>query len=189
MRSLLSGVKWIKVCEDSKQVAAMNKPEDRSTNSPDTASKAAKGKSHPFWRWFWLTFLVASLGYAWYSFYVPSNDVVWADDIASARQLATESGKNMLLFFTAEWCVPCRIMKRQVFADQEVMTAINAQVVPVMIYADDPGAEEVFRRYKVGGTPVTIFTDPEGNVLDYAVGRIEKTEFLEMLGDLDSVGS
>jgi protein disulfide-isomerase len=155
----------------------------------DPKSKAAKGKSHPIWRWFWLTFLVVSLGYAWYSFYVPSNDVVWADDIASARQLAAESGKNTLLFFTAEWCVPCRIMKREVFADQEAMTAINAQVVPVMIHADAPGADEVFSQYNVGGTPVTIFADPQGNVLDYAVGRIGKTEFLNMLGKLGSDGS
>lgn len=132
---------------------------------------------------------MVSLCFAWYSFYVPSNDVVWADDITSARELATQSGENMLLFFTAEWCVPCRIMKREVFADQEVMTAINAQVVPVMIHADDPGADEVFSQYKVGGTPITIFTDPQGNVLDYAVGRIGKTEFLEMLENLGSVDS
>jgi protein disulfide-isomerase len=166
----------------------MIKPEDPSTTSSATTSKAAKGKSHPLWRWFWLTFLMVSLGYAWYSFYVPSNDVVWADDIASARELAADSGKNMLLFFTAEWCVPCRIMKREVFADEQVMAVINAQVVPVMIYADDPGADEVFRQYKVGGTPITIFTDPQGNVLDYAVGRMGKTEFLEMLENLGSVG-
>ena len=163
----------------------MKKAQDPSVNT----SKTAKGRSHPLWRWFWLTFLVVSLGYAWYSFYVPSNDVVWAEDIASARQLANNSGKNMLLFFTAEWCVPCRIMKREVFADEEVMTAINAKVVSVMIYADGPGADEVFNQYNVGGTPVTIFTDHQGNVLDYAVGRIGKTKFLEMLENLDSVGS
>lgn len=167
----------------------MKKPEAPSTNSSDRTSKASKGKSHPFWQWFWLTFLVASLGYALYSFYVPSNDVVWAEDIASARQLATESGKNMLLFFTADWCVPCRIMKREIFADQEAMTAINAQVVPVMINADSPGGAEVFSQYNVGGTPVTIFTDSQGNVLDYAVGGIGKTEFLAMLENLGGVAS
>ncbi|MBX3746227.1 MAG: thioredoxin family protein [Verrucomicrobiae bacterium] len=166
----------------------MKGPEDPYPNSSDTASAGAKRKRHPFWRWFWLAFLVASLGYAYHSFYVPSNDVVWADDIASARQRANESGKNMLLFFTAEWCVPCRIMKREVFADDEAMTAINAQVIPVMIHADDPGAEEAFSRYHVGGTPVTIFTDPQGNVIDYAVGRIGRGRFLEMLDNLGSIG-
>lgn len=161
----------------------MENEENPSPQSPETPSGDGKRKRHPFWRWFWLAFLVLSLGYAWYSFYVPSNDVIWADDIASARQLASESGKPMLLFFTADWCVPCRIMKREVFADPEVMTAINAQVVPVMIYAGAPGADEAFSQYNVEGTPITIFTDPQGTVLNYAVGGIGKAEFMEMLGN------
>lgn len=94
-----------------------------------------------------------------------------------------------MLFFTADWCVPCRIMKREVFADRETMTAINAQVVPVMIHADDPGGQELFSQYKIGGTPVTIFTDPKGNVIDYAVGKIGKMAFREMLENLGSADS
>lgn len=69
------------------------------------------------------------------------------------------------------------------------MTAINARVIPVLIDADAPGAAQVFSQYKVDGTPVTIFTDPKGKVLDYAVGRIGKTKFLEMLENLGGVGS
>lgn len=153
------------------------------------AAKPEKKNPHPFWRWFWLTFLVASLGYAWHSYYVPSNDVAWAGDIASARQLASESGKPMLLFFTADWCVPCRIMKREVFADETVMTAINEKVIPVMVYAGEPGADDAFKRYNVEGTPITIFTDPRGTVLKYAVGGIGKAEFLEMLKNLKSPNS
>ena len=164
----------------------MKEPEAPATFSADITSKPTTRRSHPFWRWFWLTFLVTSLGYAWYSFYVPPNDVVWAEDISAARQLAADSGQNIMLFFTAEWCVPCRIMKREVFADQEAMTAINEQVVPVMIYEDAPGAAELFSKYNVGGTPITIFTDPQGKVVDYAVGRVRKAEFLEMLRKLKS---
>jgi len=167
----------------------MNNPEESSTDSPKTESKNRKRGSHPLWRGFWLTFLVASLGYAWYSFYVPSNDVVWADDFATARELSAASGKNILLFFTADWCVPCRIMKREIFADEEAMRAINERVVPVMLDADAPGSDEVFKQYNVGGTPVLIFTDSTGNVLDYAVGKIGKEAFLEMLGKLGSSGS
>ncbi|WP_319482675.1 thioredoxin fold domain-containing protein [uncultured Draconibacterium sp.] len=160
-------------------------PHANSLNSPTIK----KTKSHPFWRWFWLTFLLVSLAYAWYSFYVPSNDVVWADNAVSARKLANDSDKNMLLFFTGEWCVPCRIMKREVFADKEVMKAINSQLIPVMINVDDPKAEELVNQYKIGGTPITIFTDSQGKVLDYAVGKIGKSKFLEMLENLGTADS
>ncbi|MCP3928125.1 MAG: thioredoxin fold domain-containing protein [Bacteroidetes bacterium] len=167
----------------------MKKTDNQPTNLSTNSSKVVKTKSHPFWRWFWLTFLVVSLAYAWYSFYVPSNDVVWADDMVSAREIANDSDKNILLFFTGKWCVPCRIMKREVFADKEVMKVVNAQVVPVMINIDDPNAEELVKHYKIGATPITIFTDPQGEVLDYAVGKIGKTKFLEMLENLGAEGS
>jgi len=152
-----------------------------SSGSPDHPPGAPKKKSSLLGRLFWLSFLIASLGYAWHSFYVPSNQVNWAADIPSARQTATESEKPVLMFFTADWCVPCRIMKRKVFADPDVMRVVNADVVPVMIYADEPGANEAFERYNVKGTPITILTDPQGEVIRYAVGGITKSEFLELL--------
>jgi protein disulfide-isomerase len=161
----------------------MNDPKAAPTPSSEDVEKFGKGKSHPFWRVFWLSVLVISLVYAWYSFYVPSNNVDWAEDFASAQELANASGKPMLLFFTSQWCVPCRIMKREVFADPEIMTMINAQLVPVMIDADAPQADELFSRYNIGGTPITIITDSLGNVLNYAVGGIGKSEFLELIGN------
>ena len=166
----------------------MKKTNNQSATSSTNSHKDVKTKSHPFWRWFWLTFLVVSLAYAWYSFYVPSNDVIWADNIGSARELAHDSDKNILLFFTGKWCVPCRIMKREVFADKEVMKTINSQVVPVIISVDDPNAEELVKQYNIGTTPITIFTDSQGEVLNYAVGKIGKTKFLEMLENLGEEG-
>ncbi|MCB1185185.1 thioredoxin family protein [bacterium] len=152
------------------------------------SAPARPGKSWAkrFWRAFWIAFLAASLAYAWYSFYAPANDVAWADDLDAARSAAVAADRPMMLFFTASWCSPCRIMKREVFADGAVARAINAGVVPVMIHAEEPGADAVFEHYQVGGTPVTIFTDPQGAVIDYGVGRMAKAEFLAMLGGLDA---
>jgi len=151
-----------------------------------STQKVSKSKSHPFWKWFWLTFLVVSLAYAWHSYYVPSNDVQWANEITSSQMLANDSNKNTLLFFTAQWCVPCRIMKREVFADKEVSNIINSQVIPVMIDVDNPGSAELIQHFKVRATPTTIVTDAQGKVLDYAVGRVEKKRFLEMLGNFQA---
>jgi len=151
------------------------------TKNNSSNLKRPKKKSHPFWQFFWLTFLVVSLWYAWYSFYTPSNDITWTDDIESAQKLADNSDKNIMIFFTGKWCSPCRIMKRQVFADNEVMNAIDAKVVPVEINIDEPNSEALVKQYNIGATPTTIFIDPKGKVIDYAVGKVGKTKFLEML--------
>lgn len=147
------------------------------------SKKIAKNKSHPFWKWFWLTFLVVSLAYAWYSFYAPSNDIEWVNDITSTQELTNNSKKNTILFFTGKWCSPCRIMKREVFSDKEVEGIINSQFTPVIIDIDNANTKEIVKYYKVGATPTTIIVDSQGEVLDYVVGKIEKKKFLEMLSD------
>ncbi len=153
--------------------------------STEPKSLPSKGKSCRFWQWFWLTFLVVSLAYAWYSFYVPSNRIAWAANYATAQQQAVESDKPMILFFTGKWCSPCRIMKREVWADELVTATVNEAFIPVRIDVDDPNAAATLSRYGVGATPTTIITDSKGNVLQHKQGRISKADFLEFLGKLD----
>jgi len=76
-------------------------------------------------------------------------------------------------------------MKREVWADEQVMATVNEAFIPVTIDVDDPNAAAPLNRYRVGVTPTTIITDSKGNVLQYRQGRISKADFLEMLGQLD----
>jgi protein disulfide-isomerase len=46
---------------------------------------------------------------------------------------------------------------------------------------DNPDHGAVLARYNVGGAPVTIITDPQGNALRWRAGGIGKSEFLELL--------
>jgi thioredoxin 1 len=156
----------------------------QSSPSAEPASRPNQGKVN-WWRWFWLAFLVVSLAYAWHSFYVPPNSVAWAKNYASAQQQSVQSGKPIILFFTGKWCVPCRIMKRNVWADEQVTASVNAAYIPVMIDVDAPGAAAEVTRYGVGATPNTIITDPQGNVLQQKAGGMSKGEFLEMLGKVN----
>ena len=59
---------------------------------------------------------------------------------------------------------------------------VNANFIPVAIDVDNPDDATVLARYNIGGSPVTIVTDPEGNVLRWREGGLDKSEFLEFLG-------
>ena len=61
------------------------------------------------------------------------------------------------------------------------MNTVNAAFTPVTIDVDDPDNAAILVRYNVGGTPTTIVTDPNGNALQWRVGGIGKSEFLELL--------
>lgn len=157
------------------------------------ASESAPGvtrkKRFGFWQCFWLTFLVVSLAYAWYCFYAPPNDIDWADNYVSAQQRAAGHEKPMILYFTGKWCVPCRIMKRQVWADKQVMAAVHDKFIPVEIDVDNPDNAKLLARYKIEGTPVTIITDPHGNALDWRSGGVTKSDFLAFLGSMSQLES
>jgi len=77
-------------------------------------------------------------------------------------------------------------MKRQVWADQQVTASVNAGFIPVAIDVDNPENAAVMARYKVIGPPVTIITDPQGEVLQWRTGGIGKSAFLELLSATDS---
>jgi protein disulfide-isomerase len=154
---------------------------NHSTSSGSSETSMGRKRFIHFWRCFWLIFLVVSLAYAWYSFYVPNNRIAWAGNFTSAQQQATESSKPIILYFTGSWCVPCRIMKRQVWADEQVTELVNARFIPVAIDVDNPDDAAVLARYEIRSTPVTIITDPQGNALDWRAGGISKSEFLKLL--------
>lgn len=162
----------------------MNDNQPSRMPSTELESLPSKGKSGRFWQWFWLSFLVVSLAYAGYSFYAPSNRIAWAANYATAQQQAVDSDKPIIIFFTAKWCSPCRIMKREVWADEQVMATVNKAFIPVTIDVDNPDAAATLIRYGVGATPTTVFTDSKGNVLQQKQGRIGKADFLELLGRL-----
>jgi protein disulfide-isomerase len=143
-------------------------------------SRPPKAKFN-FWRWFWLSTIPISLGWLWHDFYAPDNHVTWAKDYASAQQQATRTGKPIIVFFTGKWWSPCRIMKRNVWADSEVESKVNAGFAAVTVDVDDPQASDLVRRYRVGATPNTVITDPKGNVLQQVQGGIDRAHFLEMI--------
>ncbi|MGB0952307.1 MAG: thioredoxin family protein [Planctomycetota bacterium] len=155
-------------------------------NATSSEASPGKTKAQRFSQVFWLTFLVVSLAYAWYSFYAPSNDIVWAEDYEAAQELAVQEDKPILLFFTGKWCSPCQIMKRQVFADEEVAKNVNASFIPVTIDVDAAESAAALTRYQIGVTPTTILTDSRGVVLQRKAGGMSKDAFLGMLGQLDA---
>lgn len=76
-------------------------------------------------------------------------------------------------------------MKREVFADEEIEKLVNNNVIPITIDIDNPNSKEVVQYFKVGATPTTIIVDSEGKLLDYAVGKIDKNNFFEMLSNIE----
>jgi thiol:disulfide interchange protein len=85
--------------------------------------------------------------------------IAWVKNYADGLRLAKESGKPAMLLFTAEWCAPCRDLKKYVFSDSRVVDASKGLIA---IYIDVDADRETLAAYKVRAIPAVIFLDPSG---------------------------
>ncbi|HRL05212.1 MAG TPA: protein-disulfide reductase DsbD [Brevundimonas diminuta] len=86
--------------------------------------------------------------------------VVVADNAALETAVAQASAKSRpaLVYFTAEWCVSCRVMEREVFQNDEVLAELGAvDLIKVDVTQSTPEVRDLLDRYGVVGPPTMIF--------------------------------
>ncbi|OEC93394.1 protein-disulfide reductase DsbD [Rhizobium sp. YK2] len=88
--------------------------------------------------------------------------------LTSKLQLATEldaarsSGKASLVYFTADWCVSCRSIDRDVFSSPDVANALAPlKTFKVDLTNVSPEQRELMRALDVVGPPTMIFFRPD----------------------------
>jgi len=91
-----------------------------------------------------------------------TGKIQWVSSLAEGLKLAKESGKPIMLFFTADWCGPCVELKKYIFTDKRVVAA-STRLINVAIDADRD--YETLTAYKVRGIPAVFFLDPLGDTV------------------------
>ena len=104
-----------------------------------------------------------------------SSPVQWHTDYAAAHQLATQTGKPLLLDFTgSDWCYWCHRIDKEIF-DQPFFTTF-AQENLILVKVDFPRKtpqssrlkiqnRHLDERFDVTGYPTIILISPEGQEL------------------------
>ena len=110
----------------------------------------------------------------------PASAIAWRSDYEAARAEAAQSGKPLLVDFSASWCPPCITMKHDVWPDPQVSKAVTEGYVPVLIDVDEPKNAEVAGRYAVRGIPAVFVVGADGQVLRQAafMSRSQALKFL-----------
>ncbi|MEM6552162.1 MAG: thioredoxin family protein [Planctomycetota bacterium] len=93
----------------------------------------------------------------------------WEASLEKAFEKAKAEDKPILVYFTADWCPPCQMFKKEVLTKAEVDGLIKEQVVPVLVDVDTLQDKEreaemkLAAKLKVEFIPDMYMFDSEGN--------------------------
>lgn len=97
-----------------------------------------------------------------------AGPIVWSGDYATARRVAAQSKKPLLVMVTAKWCAYCEQMKRQTLSDAAIAKRVTAHFVPVMIDADEQ--PELAQRLDAISLPTLLIFSPVANEMGRMTG-------------------
>ena len=79
----------------------------------------------------------------------------------------------VLVDFYADWCGPCKMLKKHTFSDKEVGNYYNANYINIAIDGETKEGSELANRYGIQGYPTLLILDNKGKQLSKQVGFVE----------------
>lgn len=106
------------------------------------------------------------------------GDIGWNDYTPGMAQ-AKNQGKNVFLYFYAQWCTYCTKLKQTTFKDQKVQAYLDENFISISVNTDDN--QTLSRSWQVTGLPTMWFLTPEGERISSLPGYVDGPQFLKVL--------
>lgn len=97
---------------------------------------------------------------------------------AEAIEASAKSGKQIVLFFSGDFCPYCIKMKNQTLSDDGVKKALEKYIFLII---DTTSDRETTRKFKIRGIPAYIITDKTEKAIKAGEGFKSVDEFLNWL--------
>ena len=117
-------------------------------------------------------------------------DFMKATNIAHVLDRAALENKLVYLDIGTKWCLPCQMMKEDVYTDKDMGTYLNSNFIPYLVDAEKKNGPDLTVIYEVTAYPTLLFLDTKGRVIERKVGAAYHRE-LKSMGDaaLSQAGS
>jgi thiol:disulfide interchange protein DsbD len=114
------------------------------------------------------------------------------DELRAALAQAAREGKAALLDFSADWCVSCKTIDREVFSDTSVQSALQGVVrLRADVTSADEAMKALMQEWQVQGPPTLLLFDSQGAELRAArlVGEFGRQDLLSRLQSTNDSGA
>ncbi|MFH1266600.1 MAG: thioredoxin family protein [Planctomycetota bacterium] len=106
--------------------------------------------------------------------------VRWQVNLETAKRLALQTNRPVLIHFWADWCEACKQMEQEVYVRPDVASALDARFVPVRINVDH--FPETSRQYGVSVLPCDVIITPQGQLVAKIEGKAAPPDYFARLG-------
>ncbi len=96
-----------------------------------------------------------------------AQTINWLKDFKEAKTIALETGKPLMLDFTASWCKPCQEMEKTFWTRPDVIELAQNFVA---VKVDFDKEKNLAGKYYVSAIPNVVTADPWGNGLGFSRG-------------------
>jgi len=66
-----------------------------------------------------------------------------SSSVEDAKRVAQKTDQPLLIYYTADWCLPCQIMNEYTFSDEYLTSEIHKNFVTVQVDKDDAESVEM----------------------------------------------
>jgi thiol:disulfide interchange protein DsbD len=102
---------------------------------------------------------------------------------------AKQSGRSLMLDFSADWCVSCKEMDAHTFSDPRVSVALGRYLIlRADVTHNSADDQALLARFAIVGPPTTAFIKPDGSERPAfrLVGYVNPTQFLQHLSAFEA---
>ncbi len=105
---------------------------------------------------------------------------VKAQSLSVVLDKAKRENKLVYVDIGAKWCLPCQMMKEDVYTDKGIGEYLNANFVSYLVDADEDNGKDLAYIFKAKSLPTILFLDTKGRVLERKSGAVYHREIRSM---------